>query len=154
MDTYAPVGRMTIVRFELALSVLLSMRASAIDFQNAFLNAILSEDIYVYAPPGSEPLPNGMVYKLQRALYGLKQSPREWNLTLHKFLTDECGFKNLRTEHCLYLKCDEKLGSYCLVCLYVDDLIVAYTAKCLFDSFLAKIQTKFKITHREELGKT
>jgi len=126
------------------------MRASAIDFQNAFLNATLSEDIYVYAPPGSEPLPNGMVYKLQRALYGLKQSPREWNLTLHKFLTDECGFKNIRTEHCLYLKCDEKLGSYCLVCLYVDDLIVAYTAKCLFDSFLAKIQTKFKITHREE----
>ena len=87
-------------------------------------------------------------------MYGLKQSPREWNLTLHKFLTDECGFKNLRTEHCLYLKCDEKLESYCLVCLYVDDLIVAYTAKCLFDSFLAKIQTKFKITHREELGKT
>ena len=33
------------------------MRAIAIDFQNAFLNATLSEDIYVYAPPGSEPLP-------------------------------------------------------------------------------------------------
>jgi hypothetical protein len=95
-----------------------------------------------------------MVYKLQRALYGLKQSPREWNITLHKFLTEECGFKNLRTEHCLYLKVDEKNGTYCLVCLYVDDLIVAYTAKALFDSLLAKIQTKFKITHREELGKT
>ena len=154
MDTYAPVARMTTVRFVLALSVLLSMRASAIDFQNAFLNAPLSEDIYVYAPPGSEPLPNGMVYKLQRALYGLKQSPREWNITLHNFLTEECGFKNLRTEHCLYLKCDDKTGSYCLVCLYVDDLIVSYTTKALFESLLAKIQTKFKITHREELGKT
>ena len=67
-----PVARMTTVRFVLALSVLLSLRTSTIDFHNAFLNAPLSEDIYVYAPPGSELLPDGMVYKLQRALYGLK----------------------------------------------------------------------------------
>ena len=77
-----------------------------------------------------------------------------WNITLHKFLTDECGFRNMRTEHCLYIRCDEKLGTYCLICLYVDDLIVAYTNKSLFDSFLTKLQTKFKVTHKEELGKT
>ena len=154
MDTYAPVARMTTVRYVLALSVLLALRVSTIDFQNAFLNAPLTDDIYVHAPPGCEPLPNGYVYKLQRALYGLKQSPREWNIILHKFLSEECGFKNLRTEHCMYLKCDEKTGSYCLICLYVDDLIVAYTQKSLFDSFLGKLQSKFKVTYSEELGKT
>ena len=77
-----PVARMTTVRFVLALSVLLSWRTSTIDFQNAFLNAPLTEDIYVYVPPGSEPLPDCMVYKMQRDLYGLKQSPREWNIKL------------------------------------------------------------------------
>ena len=154
IDTYAPVARMTTVRYVLALSVLLSLRVSTVDFQNAFLNAPLSEDIYVNAPPGSEPLPEGYVYKLQRSLYGLKQSPREWNQMLHKFMIEECKFKNLRTENCLYLKVDEKNGSYCLICLYVDDLIVSYTMKSLFDSFLAKLQTKFKITYSEQLGKT
>ena len=49
IGTYAPVGRMTTVRFVLVLSVLLCMQASALDFQDAFLNATLSEDIYVYA---------------------------------------------------------------------------------------------------------
>ena len=107
------------LRFTLALSVLLNLKVSGVDFTNAFLNANLNEDIYVNPPPGCPPLPRGYVYKLQRALYGLKQSPREWNHTLHKFLTDECGFKQLRTEHCMYIKLDEKSGSYCLICLYV-----------------------------------
>ena len=49
-----PVARMTIVRFVLALSVLLSLRTSTIDFQNAFLNVPLSDDVCVYAPPGSK----------------------------------------------------------------------------------------------------
>ena len=154
IDTYAPVARMTTVRFTLALSVLLSLRVSGIDFCNAFLNAPLTEDIYVNPPPGCPPLPQGYVYKLQRALYGLKQSPREWNHTLHKFLSEECHFRQLRTEHCLYIRIDEKNGSYCLICLYVDDLIVSYTHKSIFDAFLAKVKSKFKITHSDELTKT
>ena len=154
IDTYAPVARMTTVRYILALSVLLSLHVSSVDFTNAFLNATISEDIYVSEPPGSPPLPNGYVYKRQRALYGLKQSPREWNQVLHKFLTEECGFRNLRTEHCLYIRIDVKTNSYCLICLYVDDLIVAYTSKSLFMSFVAKLQSKFRVTYSEELGKT
>ena len=154
IDTYAPVARMTTVRFTLALAVLLNLKLSGVDFTNAFLNADLHEDIYVNPPPGCPPLPTGYVYKLQRALYGLKQSPREWNHTVHKFLTVECGFQQLRTEHCMYIKIDEKSGSYCLICLYVDDLIVSYTSKGIFDSFLSKVKTTFKITHSEELTKT
>ena len=41
-----------------------------------------------------------------------------------------------------------------MISLYVDDLIVAYTQKSLFDSFLGKLQSKFKVTYSEELGKT
>lgn len=154
MDTYAPVARMTTVRFTLALSVLLNLKVSGADFTNAFLNAPLTEDIYVNPPPGCPPLPDGYVYKLQRALYGLKQSPREWNHTLHKFLSDDCDFRQLRTEHCMYIRSDDKTGSYCLICLYVDDLIVSYTHKGIFDSFLHKVKSKFKITYSEELTKT
>ena len=154
MDTYAPVARLTTVRYVLAMSVLLNLQVSGIDFTNAFLNSPLTDDVYVSAPPGCKPLPEGYVYKLQRALYGLKQSPREWHSTLHKFLSDECGFRNSRTENCLYMKIDSTSGSYCLIALYVDDMIVCYTQKSIFTSFLSKLQSKFKITHSLDLSKT
>ena len=55
IDAYAPVARMTTVRSTLALSVLLRLRVSGVDFTNAFLNASLTEDIYVNPSPGCPP---------------------------------------------------------------------------------------------------
>ena len=47
------------------------------DVDSAFLNAGVKEEIYI-KPPEVFPLPNGMTcFRLIRALYGLKQSPRE-----------------------------------------------------------------------------
>jgi hypothetical protein len=109
--------------------------------------------VYINAPPGSPPLPEGYVYKLQRALYGLKQSPREWNTTLNSFMIDECGFKQLQCEKCLYIKQGSD-GSYMLVCMYVDDLVVAYSHRSMFNSFIAKVKGKFKITQTDSLQKT
>ena len=144
-DTYAPVARMATLRYVLALACLLRLQTSSCDFTNAFLNAELKEDVYLNAPPGSPPLPEGYVYKLQRALYGLKQSPREWNNTLNAFMTTECGFQQLQCEKCLYIKRNSD-GSYVIVCMYVDDLVVAYSHRGLFDSFMTKVKSKFKIT--------
>ena len=95
-DTYAPVARMATLRYMLALASLLQLQTSSCDFTNAFLNAELHQDVYINAPPGSPTLPEGYVYKLQRALYGLKQSPWEWNNTLNAFMIGECGFKQLQ----------------------------------------------------------
>ena len=153
-DTYAPVARMTSVRYTLALSVLLSLGISGVDFTNAFLNAPLDHEVYVEAAPGQQPLPQGMVYRLQRALYGLKQSPREWNATLHTFMTEKCGYRQLQSEHCLYIKMDIATGLYVLVCVYVDDLIIAYSDLAVYESLLTTIESTFKITHCTELKKT
>ena len=116
-DTYAPVARMCTLRYVLALACLVGLQTSSCDFTNAFLNAELKEDVYINAPPGTPVLPKGFVYKLQRALYGLKQSPREWNNTLNQFMTEECGFRQLSIEKCLYIK-RTKDGRICLyVCM-------------------------------------
>jgi hypothetical protein len=144
---------MCTLRYVLALASLLQLQTSSCDFTNAFLNAELKDDVYINAPPGYAPLPKGYVYKLQRALYGLKQSPREWNLMLNDFMTKECGFTPLKTEKCMYIKRTHD-GSYILVCMYVDDLIVAYSHRSLFDSFISKVRSKFKITQTDNLHKT
>jgi hypothetical protein len=64
------------------------------DFVTAFLNGDLSEEIYVKQPegfiiPGNE----NKVLRFKKILYGLKQSPREWNKKLHKFLKNDFGYK-------------------------------------------------------------
>lgn len=55
-----------------------------IDVITAFLSALLRELIYVEYLTGYNV--GNMIYRLLRALYGVKQSPREWYHTLRDFL--------------------------------------------------------------------
>nr|GEY14615.1 hypothetical protein [Tanacetum cinerariifolium] len=57
--------------------------------QEAFMNGILKEEVYVGQPLGfvSKQYPNH-VYALDKALYGLKQAPRAWYDVLSQFLID------------------------------------------------------------------
>ena len=55
--------------------------------KSVFLNGFIQEEVYVEQPPGFEDFekPNH-VYKLQKALYCLKQTLRAWYERLSKFL--------------------------------------------------------------------
>ncbi|PNX54868.1 reverse transcriptase, partial [Trifolium pratense] len=58
-----------------------------IDVKCAFLNGPLDEEVYVAQPPGfSLKGQESKVYKLRKALYGIKQDPRAWNKRIDKFL--------------------------------------------------------------------
>jgi hypothetical protein len=57
------------------------------DVKGAFLNGYLNEEVYVEQPKGSvDPNLPDHVYKLKKALYGIKQAPRAWYERLTKFL--------------------------------------------------------------------
>ena len=68
MDTYAPVPRMTTVRFVFALALVMSLHVSGFDFMNEFLNAASHDDIYVIFQPGCPSLTIGYAHQLKRAL--------------------------------------------------------------------------------------
>ena len=53
--------------------------------------ADLKEEIYMDPPPGVK-LPGGCVFKLLKSLYGLKQSPRNWNEKLESTILN-MGFQ-------------------------------------------------------------
>jgi len=57
------------------------------DVKSAFLNGVVNEEIFVSQPPGFEDhlYPNH-VYKLKKASYGLKKTPRQWYERLNNFV--------------------------------------------------------------------
>jgi len=61
--------------------------------KSAFLNGYINEEVYVEQPPSFEDdkKPNH-VYKLRKALYGMKQAPIAWYERLRDFLLSK-GFK-------------------------------------------------------------
>jgi hypothetical protein len=93
------------------------------DVETAFLNGDLEEEIYMEMPEGFEDNP-GKVCKLNKTLYGLKQSAREWNM---KFVNEmkAKGFLQSTTDPCVFFKKSrEKL---IIISIFVDDNIIIGT---------------------------
>ena len=89
------------------------------DVDCAYLNAELNDEVYMRVPPGVNiEHKQGQVFKLLRALYGLKQSGREWALHL-KGILESIGWKQSPRVPCLYSR---NHGEYVLV--YANDLMV------------------------------
>jgi hypothetical protein len=85
-ETYALVARLESIRILLAYATHHDFKLHQMDVKSAFLNGRLQEEVYVEEPPSFEDpnLPNH-VYKLHKALYGLKKAPRAWYECLKEF---------------------------------------------------------------------
>mmetsp|Transcript_139 Transcript_139/g.208 ORF Transcript_139/g.208 Transcript_139/m.208 type:complete len:116 (+) Transcript_139:1010-1357(+) len=84
------------------------------------------------------------VLKLHRSLYGLKQSPRNWNTTLNQWLIS-IQFERSLSDPCLYIK-KSNTGKIFIVIVYVDDLILGtnclddYRSVSIYRKHIEKIQ--------------
>ncbi|GJW59240.1 retrovirus-related pol polyprotein from transposon TNT 1-94 [Tanacetum coccineum] len=59
------------------------------DVKTAFLNGVLKEKVYISQPEGFiDPDHPTHIYRLKKALYGIKQAPKAWYNTLSRFLLD------------------------------------------------------------------
>lgn len=76
-EIFPPVTRLETVRLLLALLAKNGWEVHHLNVKTTFLNGELSEDVYVAQPEGFEKVgQKHMVYKLMKALYGLRQAPR------------------------------------------------------------------------------
>ena len=72
-NTFAPMARHDTIRVLVALIVKMGWKIHYLDVKLAFLNGVLEKDIYVKYPEGFQVLGcEDKVYKLRKALYGLK----------------------------------------------------------------------------------
>jgi len=98
-DIYAPVIRGEIIRLLTSLLVNdTELIAEQMDAVSAFLNGNLSEDIFMYNPPGRTS--SSRFVRLVKTLYGLKQAPFEWHHVIDEFL-HSIGFVKLKSANCL-----------------------------------------------------
>jgi hypothetical protein len=77
-ETFAPVARLESIRILLAYAAHHSFKLYQMDVKSTFLNGPIKEEVYMEQPSGFEDdrYPNH-VYKLSKALYGLKYKPQE-----------------------------------------------------------------------------
>ncbi|KAL4105052.1 hypothetical protein QTP88_020327 [Uroleucon formosanum] len=78
-ETFSPVVKFDSIRSILIISSVEQLQLRQFDVQTAFLYGDLNEEIYIRQPEGFND-GTEMVCRLQRSLYGLKQSPRCWNI--------------------------------------------------------------------------
>nr|GEU73923.1 integrase, catalytic region, zinc finger, CCHC-type, peptidase aspartic, catalytic [Tanacetum cinerariifolium] len=76
-ESFAPVARLDAIRIFLSFAAHMNMIVYQMDVKKAFLNGNLREEVYVSQPDGFMDQDNlKHVYKLKKALYGVKQAPR------------------------------------------------------------------------------
>ena len=76
-EVFALVARLEAIRLFLAYASFKGFRVYQLDVKTAFLYGDIKQEIYVHQPPGFvDPSNPGLVYKLDKALYGLHQAPR------------------------------------------------------------------------------
>nr|GEV36276.1 ribonuclease H-like domain, reverse transcriptase, RNA-dependent DNA polymerase [Tanacetum cinerariifolium] len=81
-EVFAPVARMETIRLLLAISANNKWEVHHLDVKSAFLHGELKEEVYVTQPEGfMKREDNGKIYRLIKALYGLRQAPHDLIIT-------------------------------------------------------------------------
>ncbi|KAK5785187.1 hypothetical protein PVK06_039741 [Gossypium arboreum] len=117
------MAKLNTIRVLLSLAVNCDWKLHQLDIKNAFLNGKLEEEVYMQLPPGSKSIEgSNKVCKLNKYLYGLKQSPRAWFEKFTKVILQN-GYKQSLADHTLFIKVTSTNKKAILI-VYVDDIIL------------------------------
>jgi hypothetical protein len=140
--TFAPIAKFVSIHCVLALATIEDMEIHQMDVKPAFLNGDLEEDIYMEQPEGFTQEDEHLVCKLQKSLYGLKQSPRAWNQKLNAFLKSIKFMRN-DADFCVYIVQVGEVNFF--IVIYVDDLILVCNNKDKFLQVKKELSQKFEM---------
>ena len=115
---YASTPSLVTLRLMLTLAIARGWAISLADISTAFLHALLTEEVFVIPPVEYYPSGN-CLWRLNRAMYGLKQSPQLWQSHFASVMK-KLGFRRCKSDSNLY--CHSSKNLYVLA--YVDDLLI------------------------------
>lgn len=146
-DTYAPVAKLPSFRIILAIAGRNGWPVETFDFNSAYLNSKLDEEVYLEQPPGFE-FRNRRKYvlRLKKALYGLKQGGRKWYETLCQALTD-LSFKRSEADWGVFYK--HEPPHITVLAMHVDDCMITGDHHPRILTYRDELNRRYKLT---ELG--
>ena len=93
------------------------------DVKTTFLNGDLEEEVYMKQPEGfSFSESEHLVRKLNKSIYDLKQTSRQWYLKFHEVISS-FGFEENVMDNCIYH--NDSGSMICYLVLYVVDILLA-----------------------------
>ena len=138
-DVYAPVVVMESLRIFFTIVAFHNLEIQQVDVTTAFLYADLDTPVYVRQPALlSDGSPK--VWKLNRALYGLREAPLAWSNTLKAFLLS-IGFHPLSSDVCVLTR---GTGGELMI-VHVDDMAFAASSVEKIQDILAQLRSRFSI---------
>ena len=151
-ETYSPVMSDITFQYLISMAAGMNLKMQLMDVVTAYHYGSLDTNIYMKVPDGLK-IPdskgNRKLYsvKLQRSLYGLKQSGRMSYNRLSDFLLKK-GYVNNDGCPCVFIKRSQ--NGFCIISVYVDDLnIIGHTED--IDVACTYLKTEFEM---KDLGKT
>lgn len=140
-EVYSPVARLNTLKVLLSAACVKRWKIEQMDVQAAFLNGLIKSEVYVYPPDGYKVVAN-KVCLLKKALYGLRESPRDWYECFDNFMVRE-GFIRSNYDYCMYMKKIDGFETY--IILYVDDLLIFCLSKLVIDKVKLMLNSRFRM---------
>nr|GEV00616.1 copia protein [Tanacetum cinerariifolium] len=143
-ESFTPVARIEAINIFVENAAHKNMMIFKKDVKTTFLNGELKEEVYVSQPEGFVDQDNpSHVYKLKKALHGLKQALRVWYDMLSSFLISQ-HFSKGAVDPTLFTR--KARNELLLVQIYVDDIICASTNTAMCNEFANQMTTNFKMS--------
>jgi hypothetical protein len=143
-ETFAPVAKLASLRTIIATAAREDWPIEVFDFNSAFLNGELDEEIFMQLPPNLAGFDaRFFVAKLRKAIYGLKQAGRTWYQALYKALTD-LGFKRAEYDHGVFYA--RTTAGVIILAIHVDDCTITGTTQKLLNHYKVLINARYEMT--------
>ncbi|WVZ94198.1 hypothetical protein U9M48_040119, partial [Paspalum notatum var. saurae] len=135
-DTFSSVVKAATIRLVLSLAVTNNWSICQVDVQNVFLHGVLEEDVFMRRPPGyKDKNTSHYVCKLDKTLYGLKQTPRAWYARLSTKL------QQLDSSLFFFHQGDVTMN----LLVYIDDIILVSSSNQAVSALLHDLRTDFAL---------
>ncbi|CAB1108043.1 unnamed protein product [Ectocarpus sp. CCAP 1310/34] len=143
------------IKLMLAVANEKGMNLNHWDVKQAYTHATLDEEVFLKLPAGCGDKSH-KIAKAERAIYGLKQSGRQWGYHAADTLVEN-GFEQCKADPCVFRKMVDEVVVMIIV-IYVDDILVAGSdedceeCQCMVERFDVKSTSRIPATPGADLG--
>ena len=138
VETYATTPSSQSLCLLLQYSIIRNWAVTSLDVSSAFLNTPITTELYV-VPLREFIQDSNIVWRLNKALYGLRTAPKLWQCHLGATLAS-LHLEQLKSDRCVWV------GNNFAVLAYVDDLIVIGEQNAS-SNFIKQLSNIFDLKH-------